>query len=220
MPHPRLWGAFPRVLGHYCRDERLFPLTTAIHKMTGLSAARFQLADRGLVKVGYFADLVLFDPQTVRDVASFSDPKRPADGIEAVMVNGVMSYGSDNEKDEYKRYGGRYRYRRAAPAVARLVSGQTPMKDGEVVEGGIVDQSRLAIQNCVDIMTEAGYTLADVVHVKVILTDARYFQSFNKVFREFFGDNPPARICCVADLVVDCKVEVDVTCYNASRIKS
>ncbi|OUY40034.1 reactive intermediate/imine deaminase, partial [Klebsiella pneumoniae] len=97
------------------------------------------------------------------------------------------------------------------------VSGQTPMKNGEVLEGGIVDQSRLAIQNCVDIMTEAGYTLADVVHVKVILTDARYFQSFNKVFREFFGDNPPARICCVADLVVDCKVEVDVTCFNASR---
>ena len=78
-------------------------------------------------------------------------------------------------------------------------------------------QTRLAIQNCVDIMTEAGYTLADVVHVKVILTDARYFQSFNKVFREFFGDNPPARICCVADLVVDCKVEVDVTCFNAAR---
>jgi N-acyl-D-amino-acid deacylase len=97
MPHPRLWGAFPRVLGHYCRDERLFPLTTAIHKMTGLSAARFQLAERGLVKVGYFADLVLFDPQTVRDVASFSDPKQPADGIEAVMVNGVMSYGSDKK---------------------------------------------------------------------------------------------------------------------------
>jgi N-acyl-D-amino-acid deacylase len=97
MPHPRLWGAFPRVLGHYSRDERLFPLTTAIHKMTGLSSARFQLADRGLVKVGYFADLVLFDPQTVRDVASFSDPKRPADGIEAVMVNGVMSYGSDKK---------------------------------------------------------------------------------------------------------------------------
>ena len=97
MPHPRLWGAFPRVLGHYSRDEQLFPLTTAVHKMTGLSAARFQLADRGLVKIGYFADLVLFDPQTVRDVASFSDPKRPADGIEAVMVNGVMSYGSDKK---------------------------------------------------------------------------------------------------------------------------
>lgn len=96
MPHPRLWGAFPRVLGHYSRDEKLFPLTTAVHKMTGMSAARFQLAERGLVKCGYFADLVLFDPETIRDVASFSDPQRPADGIEAVMVNGVMSYGQNN----------------------------------------------------------------------------------------------------------------------------
>jgi enamine deaminase RidA (YjgF/YER057c/UK114 family) len=94
------------------------------------------------------------------------------------------------------------------------VSGQTPMTDGEVVEGGIVDQSRLAIQNCVDIMTEAGYELKDVVHVTVVLTDARYFQSFNKVFKEVFGEHPPARICMVADLVVDVKVEVDVSCYK------
>ncbi|WP_373951792.1 RidA family protein [Vibrio pomeroyi] len=98
------------------------------------------------------------------------------------------------------------------------VSGQTPMTDGEVVEGGIVDQSRLAIQNCVDIMTEAGYGLEDVMHVKVVLTDSRYFQSFNKVFKEFFGANPPARICMVCDLVVDVKVEVDVTCYRADRV--
>ena len=96
-----------------------------------------------------------------------------------------------------------------------MVSGQTPMTDGEVVEGGIIEQSRLAIQNCVDIMTESGYGLEDVVHVTVILTDPRYFQSFNKVFKEFFGAHPPARICAVADLVVDCKVEVDVTCYKA-----
>ena len=97
MPHPRLWGAFPRVLGHYCREERLFPLTQAIHKMTGLSAARFQLPRRGLIKVGYYADLVLFDPLTIKDVASFADPKQPAAGIEAVMVNGVMSY-DDNKQ--------------------------------------------------------------------------------------------------------------------------
>lgn len=95
------------------------------------------------------------------------------------------------------------------------VSGQTPMTDGEVVEGGVVEQSRLAIDNCIKIMTDAGYGLEDVVHVKVILTDARYFQSFNKVFKEYFGDHPPARICAVADLVVDVKVEVDVTCYKA-----
>ncbi|OEF50677.1 reactive intermediate/imine deaminase [Enterovibrio norvegicus] len=97
------------------------------------------------------------------------------------------------------------------------VSGQTPMRDGEVVEGGIVDQSRLAIQNCVDIMKEAGYGLEDVIHVKVVLTDSRYFQSFNKVFQSFFGEHPPARICMVADLVVDVKVEVDVTCYREDR---
>ena len=94
------------------------------------------------------------------------------------------------------------------------VSGQTPMTDGEVVEGGIVEQSRLAINNCLKIMEGAGYGLADVVHVTVILTDARYFQSFNKVFREVFGEHPPGRICSVCDLVVDCKVEVGVVCYK------
>lgn len=94
------------------------------------------------------------------------------------------------------------------------VSGQTPMKDGEVVEGSVAEQSRLAIDNCLDIMKEAGYQLRDVVHVTVILTDSRYFQSFNKVFKEVFGDYPPARICSVADLVVDCKVEVGITCYK------
>ena len=97
------------------------------------------------------------------------------------------------------------------------VSGQTPMRDGEVVEGGIVEQSKLAIQNCIDIMHSAGYELADVVHVKVYLTDARYFSSFNKVFREVFADAPPARVCAVTDLVVDCKVEVDLTCYRKDR---
>lgn len=96
-----------------------------------------------------------------------------------------------------------------------MVSGQTPMTDGEVVDGGIIEQSRLAVENCLVIMQEAGYELKDVVHVTVILTDSRYFQSFNKVFKEYFGANPPARICAVADLVVDCKVEVDVTCYKA-----
>jgi len=95
------------------------------------------------------------------------------------------------------------------------VSGQTPMRDGEVVEGGIIEQSRIAIENCIEIMTEANYALEHVTHVSVVLTDSRYFQSFNKVFKEFFGEHPPARICLVADLVVDCKVEVDVTCYKA-----
>ena len=90
-PHPRLWGTFPRVLGHYCRDLRLFPLTEAVYKMTGLSARRFGLAARGEIRDGYWADLVLFDPATVRDAATYADPEQPAAGIVAVWVNGVPS---------------------------------------------------------------------------------------------------------------------------------
>lgn len=92
LPHPRLWGAFPRVLGYYSREQQLFSLAVAVHKMTGLSAQRFGLQQRGLVRQGYWADLVLFDPDTVRDAATFTDPMQPAHGIEAVWVNGVCSY--------------------------------------------------------------------------------------------------------------------------------
>ena len=98
-----------------------------------------------------------------------------------------------------------------------FVSGQTPMTDGEVVEGGIIEQSRLAFENCLAIMKDAGYSVEDVVHVTAVLTDARYFSSFNKVFAEIFGDHPPARICSVQDLVVDCKVEVDMKCFRVDR---
>jgi N-acyl-D-aspartate/D-glutamate deacylase len=87
-PHPRLWGTFPRVLGHYVRDVRLFSLENAIHKMTGLTAARFGLADRGLLREGYAADLVLFDAAKIRDTATYADPIRAAEGIRAVFVNG------------------------------------------------------------------------------------------------------------------------------------
>jgi N-acyl-D-aspartate/D-glutamate deacylase len=92
MPHPRLWGTFPRVLGRYSRELKLFSMQTAIHKMTGMPAARFGLTDRGLIKEGYCADLVLFNPETVRDTATFTNPISPAEGITAVWVNGVLSY--------------------------------------------------------------------------------------------------------------------------------
>jgi N-acyl-D-amino-acid deacylase len=92
MPHPRLWGTFPRVLGRYSREHGLFPMHVAVHKMTGLPASRFGLADRGLIREGNRADLVLFNPQTVRDVATFENPKQPAAGIASVWVNGVLSY--------------------------------------------------------------------------------------------------------------------------------
>ncbi|MBV8260041.1 MAG: amidohydrolase family protein, partial [Paraburkholderia sp.] len=83
---------FPRVLGHYARDQQLIPLEEAIRKMTSLSARRFGLKERGEVHVGYHADLVLFDPSRVRDAATFDKPQQAADGIDAVWVNGVLSY--------------------------------------------------------------------------------------------------------------------------------
>jgi N-acyl-D-amino-acid deacylase len=91
-PHPRLWGTFPRVLGHYSRDLGLFPLNEAVRKMTSLAARRFGLTDRGLIKAGNRADLVLFNATTIADTATFEAPISPAAGIEAVWVNGVLSY--------------------------------------------------------------------------------------------------------------------------------
>jgi N-acyl-D-aspartate/D-glutamate deacylase len=92
FPHPRLWGTFPRVLGQYSRDEKLFSLGEAVRKMTSLPAQRFGLIDRGWARKGYAADLVLFNAETVQDTATFSDPVNAATGVEAVWVNGVLSY--------------------------------------------------------------------------------------------------------------------------------
>ena len=92
FPHPRLWGCFPRVLGHYARDLKLFSLETAVHKMTGRTAAVFGLEDRGVIRVGAYADLVLFDPETVRDVADFDHPTRPAEGILETWIIGQSAY--------------------------------------------------------------------------------------------------------------------------------
>jgi N-acyl-D-amino-acid deacylase len=89
-PHPRLWGAFPRVLGHYGRGLGLFPLEKAVHKMTGLTARNFGLADRGVLKEGAFADLALFDPETVDAAASYENPIAAARGIDTVVVNGQV----------------------------------------------------------------------------------------------------------------------------------
>jgi N-acyl-D-amino-acid deacylase len=88
-PHPRLWGTFPRVLGHYSRRLNLFPLETAVWKMSGLTAANFGLEGRGLIAEGAAADLVIFDADAVIDTATYEDPQRPAAGIEAVFVNGL-----------------------------------------------------------------------------------------------------------------------------------
>ena len=91
-PHPRLWGTFPRVLGHYSRDVGLFPLETAVWKMSGLTAERFGLQGRGSLRVGNHADVVVFDAATVRDAADYESPTRPAEGIDTVIVNGAITW--------------------------------------------------------------------------------------------------------------------------------
>ncbi|MCB1549406.1 MAG: D-aminoacylase [Hyphomicrobiaceae bacterium] len=87
-PHPRLWGTFPRVLGHYARDVGLFPLEEAVRKMTSLTARTFGIKDRGVLAEGAFADLVLFDAGAIEDSATFEQPTTPAAGIVTVLVNG------------------------------------------------------------------------------------------------------------------------------------
>ena len=91
-PHPRLWGTFPRVVGHYSRDKKLFSLENAIHRMTGATAENFNIKQRGLIKPGYHADLVLFDPDTIIDCATYETPELPSTGIDSVMVNGTFTF--------------------------------------------------------------------------------------------------------------------------------
>ena len=90
MPHPRGYGNTARVLGHYVRELKVIPLEEAVRKMTSLPASQFGLAGRGLVREGYAADLVVFDPATVVDRATFDQPHQYAAGIPHVVVNGVV----------------------------------------------------------------------------------------------------------------------------------
>lgn len=92
FPHPRLWGTFPRVLGHYARDLGLFSMETAVHKMTGHTAKAFGMVNRGVIRAGAYADLVLFDPATVCDASTYAEPTKPADGILETWVNGRSAY--------------------------------------------------------------------------------------------------------------------------------
>ena len=91
-PHPRLWGTFPRILGFYSRKLNLFPLETAVYKMTGLTARTFGLRDRGVLKPGAYADITLFDAGDVDESVTFAKPMRPAKGIDSVVVNGVVAW--------------------------------------------------------------------------------------------------------------------------------
>lgn len=102
-PHPRLWGSFPRVLGYYSRDKKLLTLEQAVHKMTGKSARRFNIKDRGVIEIGAYADLVIFDADKISDVATFSHPDQKSEGINSVFVNGKLTYL--NKEVKAARYG-------------------------------------------------------------------------------------------------------------------
>lgn len=95
-----------------------------------------------------------------------------------------------------------------------FVSGQVPAADGELVTGSITVQARQAIRNILTILGEAGYGPEHVVRCGVWLADPRDFAAFNAVFREFFGENPPARSCVGSRMVVDCKIELDCVAYK------
>ena len=95
-PHPRVFGTFPRVLGKFVREEKVLDLPTAIHKMTGLPAKRMGLSDRGILKVGNFADITIFDPETIIDKADFQNPHQYPEGIHYVFINGqIVVQGKD-----------------------------------------------------------------------------------------------------------------------------
>ncbi|HUQ33616.1 MAG TPA: D-aminoacylase [Pyrinomonadaceae bacterium] len=92
--HPRGWGSYPRILSRYVREERLLSLEEAVHKMTGMPAERVHLKDRGVLREGAYADITIFDPQTVRDRSTFEEPNQYPEGIPFVIINGRLSVDS------------------------------------------------------------------------------------------------------------------------------
>jgi len=110
QPHPRLFGTFPRVLGHYVRERGVISLPEAVRRMTSLSCNTFGMTGRGQVREGYYADLVLFDPRTIEDAATYDNPKQEARGVQMVIVNGQVAF--DHGRHTGVGSGQMLRYRR------------------------------------------------------------------------------------------------------------
>ncbi|HEY6448580.1 MAG TPA: RidA family protein [Acidobacteriaceae bacterium] len=124
----------------------------------------------------------------------------------------ITRYGAEGGKGA----GGQHLpFARAVQADGWLyVSGQVPLVNGDLVTGNVAAQARQAIRNLLAVLSEAGYGPEHVVRCGVWLDDPRDFGAFNAVFREFFGEHPPARSCVVSSMVVDCKVEIDCVAWK------
>ncbi len=134
-PHPRWYGTFPRVLGHYVRDEGVLTLQEALHKMTGMPAARLGLAGRGRVATGAFADLVVFDPETVADKATFQEPHQYPVGIDYVIVNGVLAVDAGEFMGQRA---GRVLRKNMVSAAAAPHAGPAPLAGGVPANGELL----------------------------------------------------------------------------------
>ncbi|HKW47205.1 MAG TPA: serine hydrolase, partial [Gemmatimonadaceae bacterium] len=163
--HPRGFGTFPRVLGHYVRDLQVLPLAEAVRKMTSLAAANVGITDRGIIRPGLAADLVLFDPATVNDRATIKNPHALSTGIQIVWVNGDIVFENGKPTD---RYAGRALRRESKPsAVDDFVDAEMKRQGIPGVAVGIVNRGK--------VMTR-GYGFANVEHM-VPVTDETIFQS-------------------------------------------
>ena len=172
--HPRGFGSFPRVLGHYVRDQHVLPLHEAIRKMTSLSAANVGITDRGIVRPGLAADLVLFDPATVGDRSTIKDPHAVSTGIRTVWVNGTVVFDEGRASGAYpgvvlrreapKNAAGRLSI---ADSIDAFVRAEMARQRIPGVAVGIVHQGEV---------TAKGYGFANLEHM-VPVTDQTIFQS-------------------------------------------
>jgi len=163
--HPRGFGSFPRVLGHYVRDLKVLPVEDAVRKMTSLSASNVGIADRGIIRPGLAADLVLFDPKTVGDRATIKSPHTLSTGIKTVWVNGEIVFEDGTTTGRYP--GRALRRERASSSVDDFVQAEMKRQRIPGVAVGIVNKGTV---------TTRGYGFANVEHM-VPVTDETIFQS-------------------------------------------
>lgn len=240
VPHPRSYGTFPRVLGRYVREKKLLSLEEAVRKMTSMPAQRVGIHDRGVLRPGMKADVVIFDPATIADKATFENPHQYAEGVSHVMVNGVMVL--DEGKMTEARPGVVLRSGVAARGEAphyytapERVALNTPYSDAvrvgnllflsgaigtrpgtrELVPGGIVAETRQTLENIKQNLEANGSSLDRVVKCTAMLADISEWEAMNGVYRQYFPRNKPARSALgVNGLVLGARVEIDCIAFT------